>query len=59
MRVNSTYYGLLSIISVAKMAYEQTFVVWNNGQDIHINEGIQFVVKNGDFVNNSGHLHNN
>lgn len=41
------------------MAFSQTFVVWNNGQDIHINEGIQFVVKEGDFVNNSGHLHNN
>lgn len=59
MRVNSIYYGLLSIILVTKMTYGQIFVVWNNGQDIHINEGIQFVVKNGDFVNNSGHLHNN
>ena len=44
---------------MAKMAFGQTFVVWNSGQDIHINEGIQFVVKDGDFVNNSGHLHNN
>ena len=41
------------------MSFAQTFVVWNNGQDIHINEGIQFVVKEGDFVNNVGHRHNN
>ena len=41
------------------MSFAQTFMVWNNGQDIHINEGIQLVVKEGDFVNNVGHLHNN
>ena len=59
MRLYSTYYALLSLVFIAKMAFGQTFVVWNSGQDIHINEGIQFVVKDGDFVNNSGHLHNN
>lgn len=59
MRLYSTYYALLSHVLIAKMAFGQTFVVWNSGQDIHINEGIQFVVKDGDFVNNSGHLHNN
>lgn len=59
MRLYSTYYALFSLVLMAKMALGQTFVVWNGGQDIHINEGIQFVVKDGNFVNNSGHLHNN
>ena len=59
MPVKSTYYALFSIIWMANMSFAQTFIVWNNGQDIHINEGIQLVVKEGDFVNNVGHLHNN
>lgn len=59
MSLKSTYYALFSIIWMANMSFAQTFMVWNNGQDIHINEGIQLVVKEGDFVNNVGHLHNN
>ena len=59
MPLKSTYYALFSIIWMTNMSFAQTFMVWNNGQDIHINEGIQLVVKEGDFVNNVGHLHNN
>ena len=59
MRLYSVYYALLSLVLIARMAFSQTFVVWNSGQDTHIDEGIPFVVKDGDFVNNSGHLHNN
>ena len=58
MKRSLIYYGLCVTLFLSGSLKGQSFVVWNNGQDIHINEGIQVVVNNGNFINNRGFLHN-
>ena len=59
MKRYAIYFGLYVTLFLSSSLNGQSFVVWNNGQNIHINEGIQVVIKNGNFINNTGHLHNN